>query len=723
MEGTSNFSYSPSLHDRPLSSSRPWGAPTSPLQPVSLPVSGRRRERGTDPLITSAPKRTHAVPPTPPQQYALKVLERFYPSEVLAWLRILRCLEPGYQHNGVSGELSAPELDAASVLKSCTDDQVLPWLEHANNASVARGSQIPPTSTPSLFTKPSLNQRVSRHESQSFCFGDASSIISSSIYNRRTSQSTLPSSLSNGTTRSRNLILEEASTASSKTSDHDHWCTICEHSKVYKTCDGWKRHMREHEIIYPCMPNGPVRETETGPRCCFCDLTCPDHEHLDTHSISRCYGGCKDAQKYSRRVNLIKHIEDIHHTSNAIASALADEWQNSHKRKRKFFSCGFCVTIFSTLRDQNSHIDKEHWSQHQDRRAWDTTKVILGLLRQPGVRESWQELLTKSDIRSDSELWPRWDPTTSEALQLNLEIRQGSAQALAQLAFKTSSYYQSRQVVPTPEIASQRCSKDFEIERNTSASQNADISMQVPRSRSAFQRDSSSEFNHFPIDQSGVDVCHDTAGKLELDSLSTQYNSLQPINASSEIFSANTIDEGTVCYSGNPTDRLELRPSDIGNVSDPWNRQDEPWTPFATTERQTNEGGATCQALFGEVTPGNYGSTYSPTPLGISSRTDAYQSEAQVQSDDLLRNHPMYIPLASTNNVLPTMTVHTPVRKRSPRLVVRSKRKLSGSKSRDYQSEQQTERDFMIDTGNDSQYRYSDDHVRSRRRIESAYHT
>ena len=126
MDGTSNLFHTHSLRDCPVSSSRPWVAPTSPLQ--------QRRERGTDPLITSVPTRTHAVPPTPPQRHALKVLERFYPSEVLAWLRILRCLEPGYQHNGASGDLSARELDAASVLKVCTDDQVLPWLELANGA-------------------------------------------------------------------------------------------------------------------------------------------------------------------------------------------------------------------------------------------------------------------------------------------------------------------------------------------------------------------------------------------------------------------------------------------------------------------------------------------------------------------------------------------------------------------------------------------------------------
>ena len=483
--------------------------------------------------------------------------------------------------------------------------------------------------------------------------------------------------------------------------------------------------MGEHEIIYPCMPDGPVRDTEDGPRCCFCDLPYPEHEHFDTHSISRCHGGFKDAQKYSRRGNLIRHIEDIHRTSNAFASALADEWRNSHKRKRRFFSCGFCVTIFFTLRDQLSHIDKEHWRQHQDVRAWDTTKVILGLLLQTGVSESWQELLARHDIRSDSDPWPHWDPTTSEDLQLNLEISQGSALALAELAFNRSSYYQSRQMALTPGIASQRCSEDFEIERNTSASQNAGISMQVPRFRSASQRESSSEFNHFPIDQSSVGLYRDTAGRLRPDLLSSQYDSLHPINATSKTFSTENRNEGADYYSGNPTGQLELTPSAIGNVVNLWNTQAGPWTPFTPIERQFNEDGASYQPLFGEVAPGNYGSTYSPTPLGFPPETDAYQSGAQVQSDGILSTRSMHISPVSTNNVLPTMTVHAPVRKRSPRLVVRPKRKLSGSTLEDYQSEQQTERDFMIDTGNDSQYRYSDDHVRSRRRIASdcAYHT
>ena len=203
--------------------------------------------------------------------------------------------------------------------------------------------------------------------------------------------------------------------------------------------------MREHETIYPCMPDGPVKYTEAGPECHFCGAPDPEETHLETHGVSKCYGQYVKRQSYTRRINLRDHIKDVHNTSEDYALALAKAWADPHKNKRKFFSCGFCVCWFPTLAEKSSHIDMEHWRQHQDLKEWNNNKVILGLLLQPGLEKEWHQLLMSAGIDPEfdpqSNPAPQWASSEVEHVQLQLEIGEDSAAALAKLAFETSSYY------------------------------------------------------------------------------------------------------------------------------------------------------------------------------------------------------------------------------------------------------------------------------------------
>ena len=202
--------------------------------------------------------------------------------------------------------------------------------------------------------------------------------------------------------------------------------------------------MREHETEYPCMPDGPVKVTEAGAECCFCGAPNPNEAHFATHDVSECYGQFAEGRSYTRRVNLRNHIMDIHHISKDHASSLAKAWCDGNKNKRKFFSCGFCIYHFPTLKEQIGHIHGKHWSQHQEPKEWDKNKVILGLLLQPDVKEAWQQLLMSAGIdpKFDPQYnpAPQWDPSVVEHVQLQLETRVDSAAALARLAFDKSSY-------------------------------------------------------------------------------------------------------------------------------------------------------------------------------------------------------------------------------------------------------------------------------------------
>ena len=99
---------------------------------------------------------------------------------------------------------------------------------------------------------------------------------------------------------------------------HPHGCPICQKDRTFGTCDGWKRHMKEHETLYPCnmcAASGKIRS-------------------------------------YSRKLNLQRHLE-THGLSNNSSSTLADKWKKTHEKR--FFGCGFCVFLC------NSHLKRPCW--------------------------------------------------------------------------------------------------------------------------------------------------------------------------------------------------------------------------------------------------------------------------------------------------------------------------------------------------------------------------
>ena len=66
--------------------------------------------------------------PTPEQKVALEELLIFEEEKILAWLTILRSLQPGFQYRAGRGCLSSQQLNALSTLKDCNDNDILTWL-------------------------------------------------------------------------------------------------------------------------------------------------------------------------------------------------------------------------------------------------------------------------------------------------------------------------------------------------------------------------------------------------------------------------------------------------------------------------------------------------------------------------------------------------------------------------------------------------------------------
>ncbi len=191
--------------------------------------------------------------------------------------------------------------------------------------------------------------------------------------------------------------------------------------------------MKEHETRYPCMPQGREIHTAHGPECVLCGVLNPDERHYDSHKILPCSNKTLIARSYTRKLHLINHLK-THGIPDG--SALAEKWRDT--LDKKYFSCGFCIACFHSHADQLNHIDSAHYKSHQHISEWKSDNIILGLLLQPGVQQSWRYILTVHQRYNDSGF--RWSSAAVKSLQLRLEKSEETANDLAMAAFNESTY-------------------------------------------------------------------------------------------------------------------------------------------------------------------------------------------------------------------------------------------------------------------------------------------
>ena len=397
-------------------------------------------------LCTSSIDATIWPLPSSLQIEAIRELQNNEDAIILSWLSLLRALKPGFQHASRSEGFTKQQFDALIMLLDLPNSLVLDWLEKSRVAceplsssaiydfslistsgqseayrtcwsddfdSIQRGPSSPHIKSQQGSLNPTRNTSV---DSQgAFCLQSSqlSPNTSKTSWSRVNSASDLPRNLSNLSTAS----------MSSSSGAHNHWCTCCENPKAMTTCEGWKRHMKEHETIYICMPNGAI---DIERKCVLCGIVSPDQNHLNSHNISSCM---ERHRRYTRKCNLVKHLE-MH---GAVSSTkLADSWRVT--LEKRYFSCGFCVALFFTRSEQLAHIDN-HFRNYEDISDWDFDKVISGLLLQPDVVSSWDSVSGNHDKSAFS-----WDRSLNKDLQLRLELSDEPADALALAAFNDSTY-------------------------------------------------------------------------------------------------------------------------------------------------------------------------------------------------------------------------------------------------------------------------------------------
>lgn len=380
-------------------------------------------------------EQTFADFPTASQQAALTALQDYDNGTIFAWLTGLRAFRPGGEHWFQPDCLSPWQLEAISALKDCTDNLISAWLDsiRCGGSSSALpdpygSSQFPVQKAAIPSTRNTWQGSANTSRSSSSSFGPPVSRYASG-----TSSSTQRSSWSRGTflDLSREPSIDETAATRHVVGAHTHWCFVCEIPRVFTTCDGWKRHMKEHETRYPCMPQGREIYTAHGTVCVLCGAVNPDEGHYSLHKILPCFSKPLIARSYIRKSHLISHLK-THGISDG--SRLAEEWRDT--LDKKYFSCGFCIACFHSLMEQLNHIDNTHYKNHQLISEWDPNKTILGLLLQPQVQESWQEVLTAHPQYTGF----HWSPAAVKRLKLRLEKSEETANDLALAAFNESTY-------------------------------------------------------------------------------------------------------------------------------------------------------------------------------------------------------------------------------------------------------------------------------------------
>ena len=235
-------------------------------------------------------------------------------------------------------------------------------------------------------------------------------------------------------------------------------CTICGSRRSYQNHYDWKKHEKEHEANYICKHGSSQDDLRMA------------NKNTQTH-IS-CKYTCK------RRDQMVAHLNKNHEIHKVVqARDLADQWR--HTTGKKFWSCGFCIRLFTGFAERLKHIGREHYEQNQTYNEWDTTKSIRGLLLQPEVQRAWESIVATGSTHYSEELV--WDARGIEKTQYLLEMGPSPTQSAESLAMAAYEAAKLKPPQPAPALSITPAIDDV-METDFESS---DITINTPISRHA----------------------------------------------------------------------------------------------------------------------------------------------------------------------------------------------------------------------------------------------
>ena len=79
------------------------------------------------------------------------------------------------------------------------------------------------------------------------------------------------------------------------------------------------------------------------------------------------------SKTYTRKTNPVKFLQDAHDIFTG--GPLAEKWRKSIKKK--YISCGVCISLYTSMTEQLNHIDNEYFKLFQGIHQWGFNNVML----------------------------------------------------------------------------------------------------------------------------------------------------------------------------------------------------------------------------------------------------------------------------------------------------------------------------------------------------------
>ncbi|KAK0507183.1 hypothetical protein JMJ35_010221 [Cladonia borealis] len=350
-----------------------------------------------------------SIAPTKQELEAIVLLKDQDAAIVCAYLRVVRALGGSSDLSNGQSVLTKDEMHAIFALSGHEDAIVWSWLANAQGAFERNHFESIPSRVGIAHDLTHVENELQTSIHLSAGFPGALANQSTDIPPLKTyRQPTAPC-------RSHHNPSDDTVLANAERVSRPYSCTICGSQRSYQNPSDWKKHEKEHEATYVCMAGS----SQEAPQ---------NNENIEPHRA--CNFSCK------RRDHMVTHLNRRHEIYNvAQARISADRWRCT--TGKMFWSCGFCVRLFTTFAERLKHIGSEHYEQNQTYDEWDTTKLIRGLLLQPGVQRAWDAILATGPIHRFEEFV--WDRRTIEETQYLLEMGPSptqSAESLAMAAYK-----------------------------------------------------------------------------------------------------------------------------------------------------------------------------------------------------------------------------------------------------------------------------------------------
>lgn len=179
---------------------------------------------------------------------------------------------------------------------------------------------------------------------------------------------------------------------------------------------------------------GPREATPQGAQCAFCGISNPHDDHFLEHNAQACLQGPSGTFSSKRRHDMVNHLGRIHSIyPKSRGEAIAVKWK--YTVDKQAWSCGFCCNVFVTFSDRLNHIAAQHFERGQTIVEWNATKVIQGLLQQPGMVNAWKEKLASLPAWEIPDII--WERNAIIDLQHDLEVGPNDKRSAADLAEAT----------------------------------------------------------------------------------------------------------------------------------------------------------------------------------------------------------------------------------------------------------------------------------------------